>query len=568
MAPRHRAPRRGLGVPPAVWAITALWAALLLGASVLWPPADGYDEISHVDMAYAYSFAPLQFYGAAGLHDANALEGVARLVPSVPPSPALDRQKTAPRGHRPSLAQLGGDTRPAGNSLDQMVQHPPLYYEAGALVLRAPGASGLSWDLQVWLLRLVSVVFMLPVPILAWLGTRRLLATARPASLAGASSGAPAGGPRLERAAVLGALLPVTIPNLVRDGASVTNDSLLILAFSVVLVGVIYVVTGDRSPKTAAIIAVATATGLLTKGFALVLPPIVVAAYLAGGRRNRAQAPLRRPLALALVGSVVGGLWWLRNLIDYGAVQPNGIGAAAKLAEYGPPQNNGTIARFVPQFSVDVVNRLWGGIGLPDSPSLGPIIVYGWFILVGIGLLAGLLGRSPIRRVGWVLAAAPVLTLLVVAEGSFSDFRRWSNYTHGSQGRYLYPAVVAVAALAAAGWYHLLQPRVRPWLGPLTLAGAVVTNFAAWLLIVHSWYATSPGVSGLMDGMHGLLRWSPLPGALTLLFVVALPVAASVAALVAVIRQGWAPGRAARRGPGVGPVPQPRLSEPALAADQ
>jgi hypothetical protein len=57
---------------------------------------------------------------------------------------------------------------------------------------------------------------------------------------------------------------------------------------------------------------------LLTKGTSLVLPLIVAAAYLVGWRRAKASFPWR-PAAIVTVAGAVGGLWWLRNLLEFGA---------------------------------------------------------------------------------------------------------------------------------------------------------------------------------------------------------------------------------------------------------
>lgn len=80
-----------------------------------------------------------------------------------------------PREDRPSFDALGGAAPDPSGPANQMVQHPPLAYWLDALVLRLPGVGTLAWDLQVWLLRLLGIVLVLPVPFLAWAATRRLL---------------------------------------------------------------------------------------------------------------------------------------------------------------------------------------------------------------------------------------------------------------------------------------------------------------------------------------------------------------------------------------------------------
>jgi hypothetical protein len=111
--------------------------------------------------------------------------------------------------------------------------------------------------------------------------------------------------------------------------------------------------------------------------------------------------------------------------------------------------------------------------------------------------------------------------------------------------------MTVLAALATIGWLRILQPRVHHFLLPATVVGAVATNLAVWLMLLRSWYAP-----GLGDALHGLFRWSPLPYAFTVLFVVVLPSVASVIAVAASVvesRRLRAAGAADRLAPLAGP---------------
>lgn len=520
-------------VPASVWLISGLWASLLIGASLLWPMNYGYDEPQHIDMAYVYSAHPLQFYAPGQLLPTLASINAQKQVPGFPPQQRLAVAPIPPRGQRLSFGELGGHTATTGTQPNQMVQHPPLYYWFEAVVLRLPGVSHLAWDMQVWLMRLLSVLFLLPVPILCWATALRILTKIHPIDNASAL-------------AALAAAAPLTLPNLVRDGSSVSNDSLLILTTSVMLYLVSRVMTGDLSRRTSVWMGLSLAAALLTKGFALVLPPIILAAYLVGSWRAQPGARSRwRTLWPALVspvaGGLVGGLWWLRNLVDYGRVQVNGFGADYDVVLFGPPDNHGTISAFLPRFLSDFISRIWGGIGLPDQPSPGPFVVYGWFTVVLVGVLTAVFLRPGhgSRTPSLVLVAAPVLTVAVVAAGSFSAFRQWSDVPRGSQGRYLFHLVVGISALAAVGWLCIVQPRVRPTFTPIVLIAAVVTQLAAWLIVVRSWYQprNTGWIHGLLDGVHGVLRWSPVPAPVTALLVVVLPPLAAGLAIAHSLRQ-------------------------------
>ncbi len=533
----NRGRARLAAVPRAVWALTGLWAALLLGASVVWPMSYGGDEPQHIDMAYVYSTAPFHFYDPGQLPLTLADVGMQHSVPGYPPTQRLAVAPIPPRSQRPSFAQLGGHAFESGGQPNQMVQHPPLYYWMEAVVMRLPGVSNLAWDLEVWLMRLLSVVLMLPLPLLCWATARRLLASSSRQAISAATA---------SKFSVLAAVIPLTVPNLVRDGSSVDNDALLILTISLVLYLLSRVLAGDLSKRTAGWLSLSLAAALWTKGLALVLPPVALVAYLVGGwsagpdRVARWRA-LWRPMAIVLAGCAVGGVWWLRNLIDYGTVQVNGFGPGFNRLIYGPPDNHGTLLRFLPEFTTDFVSRIWGEVGLPDSPSPGPFIIYGWFFVVLISVAAALFirDRRSVRLHVAVLASVPVLVLGVVAGGSFATFRHWSHGTHASQGRYLYPTMVVIAALATVGLFKVVQPRLRAALIPIGVAGALVTNAAVWFLILRSWYepTSGSGLSGFRTGFDGLLRWSPLPVGLTVLLVVVLPVALGVTCFVTVCHQ-------------------------------
>ncbi|HMC38514.1 MAG TPA: glycosyltransferase family 39 protein [Acidimicrobiales bacterium] len=529
------------GVPRALWAVAGLWVALLLGASLVWPMSYGTDEPQHIDMAYDYAAHPFTFYGPGQLQLSLANVGMQHALPGYPPHVRLAEAPIPSRSHRPSFGQLGGHAFEQGGQPNQMIQHPPLYYWLEAIVVSLPGVGGLAWDVQVWLMRLLSVLIMVPLPFLCWGAARRLLSEPfgrfQPATAS--------------RLGVLAAALPLTVPNLIRDGSSVDNDCLLILATSVVLWGLARVVTGDTGLRTAAIVSGGLAVGLWSKGFALVLPPIIVVAYLVapaphgiglGGRFGRVW----RPIALNVAGGLAGCFWWVRNLVEYHAVQTNGFGAAYTTQHiYGKPDHKGTLSHFVPPFIDQFIFRIWGEVGLPDSPSPGPLIIYGWFFVALIGIVAALATRGDqgTRRRLAVLALVPAAYFVLVFSGSFNTFRQWAHDgVRSDQGRYIYGAAVILAALFAIGCYQLLRPRFHGKLALLVVAGAIVTNAATWLLILRSWYqpvGDSGYGSGTRAALRGLLRWSPLPEFFTVLFVIVLPVGAALGAL-------WVLGKDAR----------------------
>ncbi len=492
--PRPATPRCRARPPALVWAVTGLHVAIMVMCSILYPATYGYDEPQHIDMAYAYSkslhlWAPAERYVA---------EGVARTQKGrgYPPKVAFPDLPIAPRGQRPSFDGQGGDRQLHGGLPNQQVQHPPLYYLLGAAVLTVPGVGGLAYDRQIWLLRLLSILLLAPLPLLAWAAARALLGPGPPALVA--------------------AVLPVTMPGLSRVGGSVSNDSLLILLGAVLLWLLARVLAGDLRVRTGGLIGATLVAALLTKGFALVLPPVVLAGYVVAALRHRRRPVLPAVAALGL--GAPGLLWWVRNLVRYGTVQPNGWGAAVYARIVGPPRPGGTPQRFVEGFFYRLGLRVWGGIGLPEGPRLAIQICYAWAIgallLVAIGLLAGAGGRWG-RAAPAVLCLPAVLTTLIVGYQSWGLF-----HTHGSllvaiQGRYLYAGLTGLGVALAAGLPRVLPARWLRWAPGALLALGVATQVWAWRTLTQAWWVPAsargrlgPAVRGAVDGISA---WSPFP---------------------------------------------------------
>jgi hypothetical protein len=311
------------------------------------------------------------------------------------------------------------------------------------------------------------------------------------------------------------------------------------------------VVSGDLSKRTAVWASISLAVALWTKGFGLVLPPIVLVAYLYGWRvhHRRSEPPglLGRPLLIGAAGAVVGGAWWLRNLVDYHTVQVSGWPSAFERQIFGPPANNGTLHAFVGPFITGFLKRVWAGVGIPDTPSPGSVITYGWLALMALGLIAAVVLGDEDRRRGRIviLLLVPLLTVAVVADGSFRDFRHWP-LVRANQGRYLYSSVAALAAVMVVGFKRLVPRKLYSWLTPVLLSLAVVTNAAVWILILRSWYQPVDHASareGFLDAVHGLLRWSPLPYGVTILLVFVLPALTALAAVAFTFRDAWRSSR-------------------------
>jgi small subunit ribosomal protein S36 len=518
--------RRRARVPLLVWAITALHVALLLAYTVLYPAYLGYDEPQHVDMVVALRAGD----GWPDPGERALSEGVGRSSDPVYGGglvPALERPYRADdvpeRGARPSLEDLGGNAPSTGGELpNQMVQHPPLWYATGAAVVALlPGSGGWPYDAYVAVLRLVSVLMVAPLPLLAWALARRLS--------------------RDDVVATTAAALPLAVPGLTRIGASAGNDALVVLTFAAVLVALARALTGDASRRTAVAAGALTTLALLTKGFALVLPAVVLAAYAVAWLRRRTWSVLRSA-AIALAVSAVGWLWWLRNLLEFGALQPSGFGREAASRLRGTPReagDNGSPGEFASTFSEVTMTRFWAGLGVPEPPTFSVGLAAVLTVLAAAGVLAGVVAGvrsrpgAASRRLPLLVVLLPFVLLLVpLVRADLLSYQRYEGpgTEVGVHGRYLYGAVAGLAAVAAVGYRRLLAGHAR-WLPALAVLAAVaVQAWALWLVFTDLW---APG-GALSAGLGALLAVSPWPPVVTALPLSAAAVLAAVTLVLAV----------------------------------
>jgi Predicted membrane protein (DUF2142) len=538
-APQPRQPHRRWyrQVPGLVWAITGLHVALMAMTSILYPPFSGYDETWHVDMVWAYYNGDGVYGPGERLLD-RGLEVAGNGLPR-PDSPTQSRYGLAPvepRGQRESLDELDDGTPTKFTTPNQMVQHPPLYYAGEAAVLHLlPDYRDLPYDQQIWLQRLLSILLVAPLPILAWAAARTLTAD--------------------RTAPLVAAALPVTLPGLSRVGGSVQNDDLMILLVGLLTLVMAKVLAGDLRRRTGLAAGALAGLACLTKGFALVLPVFVTAVYAVAWLRHR-RRPLT-PWALAMAGcAAISGWWWVRNLVLYDAVQPNGLGPywAARIERQGS-STGGTTGEFVTGFWDRFASRMWGGIGYPDNPALVEWLTWAWLLLllVGAGLAVahGLRGR-------WGRAAAFTLTLpwllivgmlFVSAHDAFLQNRRLP----GIQGRYTYPALVALAVLFAIGACWAARRQAR-WLPLAVLTAGLLTQAYAWLLLADSWWLLppdgQPGIQTARETFTRILYAAPWPKLLSALPFLLVPVLSLLVLALAVrhaVRGGGGAADAAGR---------------------
>lgn len=487
-------------------AVAALFLALMLAWSVVVPTFRGADEHVHHDfLRHLTETWDYPDYDELAVHQRTlqALNDSPVYEKDDPPAPA---DAATARRERSSWTDLGPDVRsPTPN---QLAQHPPLYYVPTAAVLRIIDGDGdAPLDRVVWQLRVLNVLTLAPLPLLAADIARRFT-TSRTTVLAAAA-------------------MVLAIPQLAHEGSTLSNDPIMVLLGGVTLAGVARMLTGDHRWRTAAWTGVAAGLALLTKGFAVPLVPAVALACLlplATTRKRDGSTPTEhadgdsraavsaRCTLVAGLALAFGGWWWIRNVVVHGNPQP-GLRLRPRVEDVEID-----LVRFAGSFGERLIGSFWGDIGWREAH-----LPLGLSVVLTIGLIVTVVAAV------WGQWRRLVLVVPVVVAGAMVLSAGWGAYkktgvSHATQGRYLFVAVAALAALAAIGLARIGGPWVRRHLAVVVLGVAVALQLLTLAIAVRRYW----GGDGL-GRLRALVEFSPLPGPVTTGLLVLPWLAAAVA---------------------------------------
>jgi hypothetical protein len=307
---------------------------------------------------------------------------------------------------------------------------------------------------------------------------------------------------------------------------------LLTLLTVVVAALLVRIAWGDPSRRTALLLGLAWGAALLTKGFALALPPAIVAAYVlgaSGSLPDRIRAAWPGILLSGGCGFAIGGWWWIRNEVVYGAVQPNGLGMLSdhqRQVAFGSDRPGGSDLQFFGNFFRLLGQRLWGSLGQVDVPSIAHLTLFSIAALFLLTLVVALAaGTAPLRGrldgSGWTLGRASslilptLLTMVVMYAGSRATYVR-SRQLSGIQARYVIPTVLGLAICSALA-LHVAAGRWRRWLPFVALLSslAFVARSVYQVLDVEMSSASLDRGQRLKDAAHYVIGWAPFPSVVT-----------------------------------------------------
>lgn len=492
----------------AVVALTAVFVVVLCCFATITRPYDAADEMAHFDAVLQLAIG--NGWGAPGT--VHVLDAVRASVTS--PSAA-----TATWGDL--LRAYPGASDPA---VDQMTQHPPTYYLFAAGFLRLIGFRDLVWSDAFMAVRLLDVAIVAALPVIAWATVRRLTRSAR--------------------AGVVAAAALLLVPQVAIVGSVVTNDAPVLLLAGLVTLVTVRVLTGDDRRRTLVLLVLLLGALVWVKGTGLPAVPVVLLAVFVAGRRTSVAHAVRRTLAAGAGTALVGAWWWLRNVVVYGRLQPDGF--VGRADQPFPTGQGPDLAEFV-QVSWDTITRtFWGSSGHNAGHAVSPVLSDVATVLCVVVLVAFAFRRGRTLAPALVLTVFPVLLVLLQTATTWSSYLRTTG-VNGTQGRYYFPALVALVALSALAWRRLPRTeagRARLASG-LVVASLLVALYGVWFQWRVSWEGGTILVT--RSGIDAFAAAGPVPTAVVLGLVVLLVVGAVVAGAVALRVTRTRPQTAATR---------------------
>lgn len=477
-------------VPLVVWAALAVHTVLLVWWSFAMPTFRSPDEPNHIDLVRMLVADPAYPDFDARRTDGHVLAALDE-VAFARRSRALERGAARPRSERPAFDDL---TPKPETELNQIPQHPPLYYEVEAAAFRLvrtvlPDRAVRSYDREVGVFRLLSALWMLPLPLCAWWAARR--------------SGA--------RRPELAALLLLGVPQLYHVGSAVTNDTMFIGLSALLTCLLVAVATGDLRPRTLVGAGAVCGLAMFTKGFGLTFPIWVAVAVFVGRRRDDARVGPRglwvSLLAATGAAFATGGWWWLRNVVRFGTLAPS-VELSHRLASvdgFTPDW-----AHWVREAVLGTGKRFWGNFGWYDTWIPYSVMVLCW-VALGATVVAACITARP-RAVVVVLVTPFVLLVAFLALNAARLYAR-SGVFALLQGRYLFGGLVGLAAIGALAADRLRSRLVAP---AVVLGAAALQALAVRAVLRYYWAGRGP-----VAQLRSLVAWSPWPPAVSVLWVLA-----------------------------------------------
>ena len=284
--------------------------------------------------------------------------------------------------------------------------------------------------MRLWSFRLISVLASAALPLIYYLIASELT-TNQPVRLASA-------------------VTPLAIPGItLRNGPMINTDALLILLTSLSVLFAIRIAKGDLTVRTGIALGLSTGLAILTKAHGLLVIPVIVIAYLIRAFHDRRVTPeWWRSVALSGgITLVVGGWWWIRNVLRSGAIQP-----VRHLEPVTEPLVFDWLAFDWAGWFGEAARRLqssfWGGgFALPGTRYMMFYWVLTVLVIVGSAIGWAISRDRATSSVSGLFALLLIPAVLLTSALLSAERGR----VVGVQGRYFFPGLAGIAPLVVLG---------------------------------------------------------------------------------------------------------------------
>ncbi len=292
-------------------------------------------------------------------------------------------------------------------------------------------------------------------------------------------------------------------PMFIFISSAINNDNLVVMICTVTLWRLIRLAQGEPTWGQIAWLGIWVGLGTLSKLYAWGLLPLTGLVLLWHGYQTRAWGRMiGQGLFFGGMVFLVAGWWYIRNIILYGDVTTLSLMSEVAGARRAPL----TLSIFLSEFEGFRIAywALFGGVNVIAPAwiytALDIITVLGILGLFAFGLILLVGQRGLWRRFSLLEQVKPAALLLLLAWSGImvSGYTLWNFSQPASQGRLLYPAIVALSSLLALGlcWYWPVQ--LQAW--PITMLGSSLFVFALispWLYIAPAY--AKPDLHTLAD---------------------------------------------------------------------
>ena len=261
-------------------------------------------------------------------------------------------------------------------------------------------------------------------------------------------------------------------PQFIFTGATVTNDSSVAFAGSLLLFCIVALWKYPTSRRWALALGISVGVAFLTKFSSSVAIPLVGLVLTAIAWRRRDWRLFLTHSAIVVTAAIaISGWWWIRSLIVYGDLAPS---ALLRLGAIG---QSATAAEIISDLE-GLLFSYWGVFGWFNlqAPDYVHRLFNLYMALAAVGLVVGAIRRGIRRPTGPWLAIAGWSALFL---GGLMRYR--ISYLI-FQGRLLFGAISSNSLLLAAGLYGLLPERRAG----LAVAGLLALPLAASISVVPS----------------------------------------------------------------------------------